>query len=75
MPTLVATPWPKGPVVASMPEVQRPRALAVELAETLDVVARDPQLAEPLVVRIHSRTPSRRRTRAHSLVNVGAAFC
>jgi hypothetical protein len=51
MPTLVATPWPKGPVVVSMPEVQ-PRALAVELAETLDVVARDPQLAEPLVVRI-----------------------
>jgi hypothetical protein len=52
MPTLVATPWPKGPVVVSMPEVQRPRALAVELAETLDVVERDRQFAEPLVVRI-----------------------
>src|SRR5262247_1188169 len=52
MPTLVATPWPRGPVVVSMPEVQRPRALAVELAEMLDVVERDRQLAEPLVVRI-----------------------
>ena len=52
MPTLVATPWPKGPVGVSMAEVQPPRALAVELAETPDVVERDRQLAEPLVVRI-----------------------
>jgi hypothetical protein len=27
MPTLVATPWPKGLVVVSMPEVQQPRHL------------------------------------------------
>jgi hypothetical protein len=52
MPTLMATPWPRGPVVVSMSEGQRPRALAVELAETLDIVERDRQLAEPLVVRI-----------------------
>src|SRR5262249_41100732 len=37
----------RGPAVFRMP-----RALAIELTETLDVVERDRQLAEPLVVRI-----------------------
>ena len=44
MPTLVAQPWPSGPVVVSTPAV-RPifrmtGAVAAELAETLDVVER-----------------------------------
>lgn len=70
MPTLVATPWPRGPVVVSMPEVQRPRALAVELAETLDVIERDRQLAEPLVVRI-ARAPLPGGVRAGSALDEG----
>ena len=57
MPTLVATPWPSGPVVVSTPGGQAvfgvAGALAVELAEALDVVERDRQLAQPLVLRVH----------------------
>ena len=54
MPTVVAIPWPSGPVVVSTPEVQRysgwPGALRVELAEVLDVVEGDGRLADDLVV-------------------------
>ena len=56
MPTLVAIPWPSGPVVVSTPEVQRysgwPGHLRIELAERLDVVEADRRLPDDLVVGI-----------------------
>ncbi len=52
IPTEVATPWPSGPVVVSTPEVQRysgwPGGLRVELAEGLDVVEGDRELARAI---------------------------
>jgi hypothetical protein len=41
IPTLVAAPWPRGPVVVSTP--------ALELPEASDVVECDGQLAQPFV--------------------------
>ena len=50
MPTLVATPWPSGPVVVSTPRGQAvfgmAGSLAVELAKFFDVVERERQLAQ-----------------------------
>jgi hypothetical protein len=60
MPTLLATPWPGGPVVVSTPLVQRYSGrpgLAVELAEAPDVVQGDGRLAEHLVLGVDRLDP------------------
>jgi hypothetical protein len=56
MPTLLATPCPRGPVVVSTPDVQRywmAWAFAVELPKALDVLERHGGLSERFVLAVN----------------------